>query len=280
MLECLEATFDFLRANRRVWFRSALLLFLPICVVASLILFSSMEMEKESMAKDVFFWFETFFDHADDYAIIIGVASYVATWAVLVQVHSLLLANEERSEGVEGMSLKELRPWFIRTAIRSWYLPFFFVLVVVLYGEVPFLGFLVTVMMVPLALLPALHLIEGLGFMDAISKAVSRGFPIWFKLAFNIILVSLLGLYVFVMLFLPTGIFAWLMETVSTTQLHELEKLFVIAIGFVFTVLAFFGLYVVQSMVMLVCAYHYGSLSEEKDASSLEREVADFENER
>ena len=273
MLECLEATFDFLRANRRVWFRSALLLFLPICVVASLMMFSSMD--KESMTKDVFFWFDTF-DHIDDYAMIFVVAWYVAIWAVLVQIHSLLLANEERPNGVEGMTLKELRPFLIRTAVRSWYLPLLFVLVAVLSGVASFLGFLIMVAMVPLALLPALHLIEGLNLVDGIGKALSRGFPIWFKLAFNIIVVSLLGLYVFVMLFLPTGILSWVMETVSTSQLHELEKLFVTAIGFVFTVLAFFGLCVVQSMVVLVCAYHYGSMSEEKDASSLEGEVANF----
>ena len=137
-----------------------------------------------------------------------------------------------------------------------------------------------TVVMVPLALLPALHLIERLDFMNAISKAILRGFPIWFKIFVNIVLVSLLGLYVFLMLFLPTGFFSWMLETVSTSQLHELERLFVIALGFAFTVLASFGLCVVFSMVVLVCAYLYGSMSEEIDASSLEGEVADFENER
>lgn len=277
MFECLEATFDFLRANRRVWFRSALLLFLPVCVVVSLMMFSSMK--KDSMGEDVFFWFENF-SQMDDYSMIILLAWYVAVCAVLVQIHSLLLANEERADGAEGMTLKELRPWFIRTAIRSWYLPLFFVLLVVLYGTEPILGFLMTVVMVPLALLPALHLIERLDFMNAISKAISRGFPIWFKIFINIVLVSLLGLYVFLMLFLPTGFFAWMLETVSTSQLHELERLFVIAMGFAFTVLASFGLCVVFSMVVLVCAFLYGSMSEEMDASSLEGEVADFENER
>lgn len=277
MFECLEATFDFLRANRRVWFRSALLLFLPICVVVSLMMFFSIE--KDSMGKDVFFWFENF-SQIDNYSMFIFLAWYVAVCAVMVQIHSLLSANEERAEGVEGMSLKELRPWFIRTAIRSWYLPLFFVLLVVLYATEPILGFLMTVVMVPLALLPALHLIERLDFMNAISKAILRGFPIWFKIFVNIVLVSLLGLYVFLMLFLPTGFFSWMLETVSTSQLHELERLFVIALGFAFTVLASFGLCVVFSMVVLVCAYLYGSMSEEIDASSLEGEVADFENER
>lgn len=273
MFECLEATFDFLRANRRVWFRSALLLFLPICVVVSLLMFSSME--KDSMGNDATFWFNIF-NHLEDYSMLILLAWYVALCAVLVQIHSLLLANEERPDGVEGMTLKELRPIFIRTAIRSWYLPLFFVLVMFLGGVASFLVIFLIVAMVPMALLPALHLIERLSLMDSIGKAFSRGFPIWFKLAFNIILVSLLGFYVFVMLFLPTGLLSWLMETISTSQLHELERLFVTAMGFVFTVLAFFGLCVVQSMVVLVSAYHYGSMSEEKDASSLEGEVANF----
>lgn len=273
MFECLEATFDFLRANRRVWFRSALLLFLPICVVVSLLMFSSME--KDSMGNKASFWFENF-DHIENYSTIILLAWYVAVFAVLVQIHSLLLANEERPDGAEGMTLKELRPILIRTAARSWYLPLFFVLAWFLSNEAPFSIIFIIVVMVPMALLPALHLIERLSLMNSIGKALTRGFPIWFKLAFNIILVSLLGFYVFVMLFLPTGLLSWLMETISTSQLHELEKLFVTAMGFVFTVLAFFGLCVVQSMVVLVCAYHYGSMSEEKDASSLEGEVANF----
>ena len=277
MLECLEATFDFLRANRRVWFRSALLLFLPICILGSLLMFSSLD--TEIMDRDISFWTGFFFNNFENNYVISIVMAFVANLMIFVQVYSLLLANEASADGVEGMSIKELRPWFIIAARRSWYLPFVFVALLLLI-LIPFLNIALVVCLVPLCLLPSLHIIGRLNIGEAAMKSISLGFPIWFKLAFNIILVSLLGLYVFLMLFLPTGILAWIMETISTTQLHDLEKLFVIAMGFVFTVLAFFGLYVVQSMVMLVCAYHYGSLSEEKDASSLEKEVADFENER
>lgn len=278
MTECLEATFDFLRANRRVWFRSALLLFLPLCVVNSFLLFSSYDMDRIGMNANPHFWMENFFDRTDNYSFSFMVMTYVVVWMVFVQVFSLLLANEESADGVEGMSLKELRPRFISTAKCSWYLPLVFVALLILL-MVPGLNILVAVCMVPLALLPALHIIERLNVANAASKALSLGFPIWFKLAFNIVLVSLLGLYVFVVLFLPTLFLQWMKESLSTSQLHELERLFVIATGFVFTILAFFGLYVVSSMVVLLCAFHYGSSSEEKDASSLEGEVADFGNE-
>ena len=276
MTECLEATFDFLRANRRVWFRSALLLFLPFCVVNSFLLFSSYEMD--TMDTIGMNWMDKFFDGTDNYSLLFMVMTYVVVWMVFVQVFSLLLANEESSGGVEGMSLKELKPRFVSTARRSWYLPLVFVALLMLM-MVPGLNIPVAVCMVPLALLPALHIVERLSVMKAASKALSLGFPIWFKLAFNIVLVSLLGFYVFVVLFLPTAFLKLMIESLSTSQLHELERLFVIAMGFVFTVLAFFGLYIVSSMVVLLCAFHYGSSSEEKDASSLEGEVADFGNE-
>lgn len=276
MTECLEATFDFLRANRRIWFRSVLLLFLPVCVVVSLLMFSSME--EDAMDGDVFFWFDYFFNHIDQYAFAIVVMLYVGVWMVDVQVYSLLLANEECADGVEGLSLRDLKPRFIQTALRSWYLPLFFVLVLAVLGSASFMALFIFVLMVPMALIPSLCLVERLGIVAAVAKAVSMGFSIWFKLAVNIVLVSLLGVYVFLVLFLPTGFFALLIETFSTSQLHELEKMFVVFMGFVFTVLALLGLFVVFSMVVLVCAYHYGSLSEEKDASSVEGEVADFLN--
>lgn len=276
MTECLEATFDFLRANRRVWFRSMALLFLPICVVVSLLMFSSLD--RDAVNKDVFFWFDYFFNNLDNYTYVFLFLMYLGVWMVFVQVHSLLLANEEYDEGVEGLSLMDLKPWFIRTAMRSWYLPLFFLLVAILLSSSSFLAILLMVLMVPMALLPSLCLIRKVSLVEAVTKSLSMGFPIWFKLAVNIALVSMLGAYVFLVLFLPTGFFTLMIETFSTSKLHELEKLFVIGMGFVFTVLALFGLFVVFSMVVLVCAYHYGSLSEEKDASSVEGEVADFGN--
>ena len=214
-------------------------------------------------------------DNSDNNAVILIVVLYVGIWVAFVQVFSLLLANEESVDGVEEMSLKELKPWFVKTAKRTWYLPLFFMGLAFL-SFVPVLGFVILVLMVPLALMPALHIVERLNIWEASTKALSMGFPIWFKMAFNIVLVSLLGLYVFFALFIPSAFLNMIIDTLSTSQLHELERLSVIALGFVFALLAILGWCIVQSMVVLLCAYHYGSSSEEKDASSLEGEVANF----
>ena len=102
-------------------------------------------------------------------------------------------------------------------------------------------------------------------------------FSVWFHLLINIVLMSLLGLYVFLFLWIPTTILSLVIETFSVKQISEWETLLVLGLGFVFTAVALFGILVVMSLVVLTCAFLYGSLSERVDAASVDNEVAHFE---
>ncbi|MBO4849304.1 MAG: hypothetical protein J5529_00220 [Prevotella sp.] len=278
MLECLEATMDFLRANRRVWWRTALLLFLPVALAMALTTFATIDDDR--INHNIFFWFENMVENLDRHATLLVVAIYVGVWMVITQVYALLLANEAEEKGVSRLTLIQMRPWLLRTAKHSWSIPIILFIMASMAVVVanPLLTILLAVLAVPMALLPSLWLMEGKRWLTALKKTVKMGFSTWFPLAFNIALVSLLGMYVFVFLWLPTGLLSLLQEIFSYRQVSELEEHFVYALGFVFTTAAFFGFHIVASMVVLVCAFEYGSVSEEEDATSLEEEVAHFED--
>ena len=277
MLECLEATMDFLRANRRVWWRTALLLFLPVALVMALITFATIDDDR--INHNIFFWFENMVENLDRHATLLVVAIYVGVWMVITQVYALLLANEAEEKGVSRLTLTQMRPWLLRTAKHSWSIPLilFIMAFIAAVGENPLLAILLAVLAVPLAMLPSLRLMEGKGWRKSLERTVKMGFSVWFPLAFNIALVSMLGLYVIVALWLPTGLLSMLQETFSYQRVSEFEQLFVYALGFVFTTAAFFGFHIVASMVVTVCAYEYGNVSERMDATSLEEEVSHFE---
>ena len=275
MFECVEATFDFLRANRRIWLRSALLLLLPICIVVALVFFSSLD--EDQMPKDLSFWFDYFFSRLEEHPAVLMIAAYVGITMVLVHVFSLVMANLDYEDGVGGCSLSDLKPYFIRTLKRSWYLPFTFVLAIIIVNIAPFLTLLVLVVLVPLALMPSYRLVERLGVVESMTVALKKGFSVWFHLLINIVLMSLLGLYVFLFLWIPTTILSLVIETFSVKQISEWETLLVLGLGFVFTAVALFGILVVMSLVVLTCAFLYGSLSERVDAASVDNEVAHFE---
>lgn len=272
MLECLEATMDFLRANRRAWWRTALLLFLPVALVMAIVVFITMDDDRSY--HNVFFWFENLVENFDRHAVLFSLAIYVGLWMVFTQVYALLLANEASADGANRLTLKQMRPWLWTMARRSWSMPLVLFFLLLLAN---FLTPLILVLYVPMGMLPSLRLMEEKGWRKSLERTVKMGFSVWFPLAFNIAFVSMLGLYVIVALWLPTGLLSLLQETFSYQRVSEFEELFIYALGYVFTTAAFFGFHIVASMVVTVCAYEYGSVSERMYATSLEGEVAHFE---
>ncbi len=277
MLECLEATMDFLRANRRVWWHTALLLFLPVALVMAIVVFSTMDDDRSH--HDLFFWFENLVENFDRHAVLFAVTIFAGVWMVFTQVYALLLANEASADGADKLTLKQMRPWLLKMVRRSWSMPMvlFFMMLVAFGFQSVGLALLIGIFSVPMAMFPSLRLMEGKGWKNSLERTVKMGFSVWFPLAFNIALVSMLGLYVIVALWLPTGLLSLLQETFSYQRVSEFEELFIYALGFVFTTAAFFGFHIVASMVVTVCAYEYGSVSERMYATSLEEEVSHFE---
>ena len=275
VLQCDEAAFDFIRANRRVWVKSALVLFLPICVALSLVAIPTTQTQINNAQN--YIW-ERFFEmeswHFDFFLIV----TCVGIWLAYVHVYTLLLAEFQREEGVKTAQLSSLIPYFLRSASRSWWLFAVPIALAFIMNIGVLFALLLPIILVPLSLLPSIFILEHESMPTAISKSFRLGFSSWFYLAFNIILTMMLALCMVWLLQVPSLVMDIFMDILPKNADYALGHLPFYIFWMIFSTFSCFGFCVVVSMLVLGCAFQYGSVSERVDDTSILHEIENFEN--
>ncbi len=272
--QCIEASFDFMRTNRRVWFRSAFTLLMPVSMVLGLSVLTlsvGEQLSGESILDRLFAW-------GSSYDLFFKLMVAVGVWMDFVLVYSLLEAYGEQGPALNEFTQRQMAPYYLRTARQSWWLAIFLAGVVwaVLSSDSFLLTFLAWLLLVPLALLPSVTLIERAGITTALMKSLRLGFSAWFQLFFTISLTLLFGFLITFVIALPSLVLGGWFSTLAygLPQNNGITLLY----AFGFTSLTYLGLFLMVSMVLMSCAYEYGTVSERIDDASLESEVTHFEN--
>ena len=270
---CVEATFDFIRYHGGVWLRLGAILLLPVCVLLSLHVFV---LDNEVFANDVswdsgLFWSDT--DRPLVYCSLLA----AGLWGSLTLVYTLVCARQE--EALTN-SLRPLVPYMRqvvwRTLVSALML---FVLLWVLFGlRSLVIAALTVILLVPVLLVPPSWILERTSRATAVSSALRLGFTSWFSLFFVVLIVSLVGFVIILVVDVP-----WIVAQTVFTELIPVDEriggglLFLKSTLFLFTVLAYFCCFMMVSLVLLSCVFHYGSVSEKVDDTSLEYDIDHFE---
>lgn len=273
--QCVETTFDFLRANSRIWLLTSMVLLLPPAMIVSLSVFFINESQFDSFLLT----FPWLFEWYDAYSVLFFAMLMVGGWMTYVHAYSLVMAYQQHGEAVNEYSPVMMIPFFLPVARRSWWLAFalFLLLAATYLGGVVMGGFLL-VFMVPLAVLPPAYLIEQQPLGTAFRRAMSLGFSSWFQIAFTIFLLLCFGLVLLTVTQLPMTGFKFITEIIAPDFFKNTDTLILQVISFGFASLFYWGVLMVMSIVLLGCAFQYGSVADRVEAASVEGEIENFES--
>lgn len=271
--QCLETTFDFMRVNRRVWFRSTFVLIGPLALLLALLLMLENQadpLEKLTGLDYVLSWFKL--DR-----LLLLVSFSVGLWVVLVNVFSLVQLYEEYDGKIDRLLVADMWPHWLRCAGRTWWIAALMTMLVVLPFYSGFSGLVLLAVSVPLVLVPSVRLIGHAGFVNTLTKSVKLGFSAWFSLAFTVLLSLVMAFVVCTVLTFPLSIWDVLSSTFSVDDSTP-WLLPTGLLNYLFSALAFFAFFALLSIVVLTTVYQYGNLAERVDAASVDRDISNFEN--
>lgn len=202
----------------------------------------------------------------------------VGTWMTFVHVYSLLEAYDEHGSALDAFTQRQMLPYYLRKAKVSWWLAILLagVSYFVLGSSNIWPSLLLLIVLVPLALLPSVVIIERLGVFSAFAKSLRLGFQAWFQLFFTIGLTLLFGFLMTLVIALPSLVMSGWFSSLAYGLSSNNGLTLLVAYGF--TSLVYLGLYLMVSMMLMSCAYEYGTVSERIDDASLESEIEHFED--
>ena len=270
--QCIEATFDFMRQNRRVWLLSAVTLLLPPSILLGL---SAFTVSSDGNTSDGFF-LDLLFKWQGAGTPFFFAVLFIGVWMAYVHAYALLTTYNERGGVLDGLSQRQLLPAFWHMALRSfWLAAVAFLVVAAVLLSANLLTLLLVVVMVPLSLLPSVFILERVGFSKAFRKSFRLGFRAFFQLVFTIGLMMLFGFFMTMVIDLPSSLFDLAFGALSNN-----DQPFSVVTGlfsYLFTVSLYFGFFIVISMTLMAAAYQYGTVSERIDDASLEGDIQHFE---
>ena len=272
--QCIEATFDFMRTNRRVWLRSAFTLLMPVSMLLGLSVFTLSADDLPSGG----YMLDWLFEWGPTYDLFFKVMVIVGVWMAFVHVYSLLEAYDKHGAALNEFTQRQMLPYYLRNAKYSWWLAIFLsgIAYFMLSSSSVFMSALGLVVLVPLALLPSIAIIERQGDIPAFVKSLRLGFHAWFQLLFTFALTLLFSFLLVSVVTLPSLMLSGWFSTLA----YGLERSdgITLILAFGSTALVYLSLFLMVSMILMSCAYQYGTVSERIDDASLESEIEHFED--
>lgn len=273
--EKINATFDFVKENWRVWLKFMVYSLLPLCLLQGMNIDSLINgLIKQGNSDDFLMGLLT-----------IGAFVLIGT-IVLITVNLVLLKEyQERPDGLKSVTFRGLWPvmWqeFFKVLAVGLVSTFVFLPVYVggsiIAGLLPLIGGIVAFSCaLPFALWPVVYVFEPTGYTESLGKAVKMGFNHWIKLAFMGTVMGLLVSQLQMIVTVPWGVLLF----VNNELFNDVGavKVLMDVLFHVFTVASCFAVYVACSFMVLSLAFHYGSVAAVKDDASLSVEIDDFEN--
>ena len=269
---CVEATFDFIRDHTKAWLRLGAVFLLPVCVLLSLNVFM---IDNEEFLTNTRWSLGLTSEHKIPW--LYGLLMVVGLWMALMLIGTLLLAEREEAH---TDNLRQLTPYMRRIFWSSMVSSMMLSILLWTFGlSVSWVwGIVAVILFVPMTLVPPVWMMENSSRATAITKALRLGFSSWFTLFFMIIMVALIGFIVVLVVNVPWIIFQTVItEIIPINEDGDSGLFFFRCAMFLFTVLAYFCCFMMTSLVLLSCVFHYGSVSEKIDDTSLESDIEHFE---
>lgn len=278
MGEKINATFDFVKENWRVWCRYLIYFLLPVCIIQGLGIDSLIDLTTQSN-----------YAHEDEMIWgLITVFLFMGVGIALMTTVNITIfkAYQERENRLEGITLRELWRALWRNGVRMLlvvlcyclvFMPLYLLLNIVLIF-IPLAGNLISfALSMPVMLVPIVYLYERpIGFITAIKRAFSLGFSQLIQLAF---LGIVMGLLVLIINSTPMIAFA-VVEVIKNEFFGDVTVVnsFFKLLSQVVAVASCMAVYMGISFYLLAIMFHYGSVTARRDDASLEEDINNFEN--
>ena len=269
--ECIEATFDFMRINRRIWLRSAITLMAGGCVLYSLMVGNNQTNVSLGTWGNVIYS-----DEMSDEVLILF--SFLGLWLAYIHCYSLLIAYMEQGSDLNTISQRQMLPYYLSVARRTWW---FVILLAALLALGSLLGGLIFVLvllfvMVPMAQLPSVYLFEQSGVIDSVKKSFRLGYSSWPQMTITLIVTAIVGMILTGVVQVPALLFNMLFSTMAFSVDQVPFASVVVPVLTVAPVC--FSLLVAVSMLFMGAAFQYGTVTERVDEASLDADIEYFEN--
>lgn len=283
-------TFEFIKENRRVWFKGNVYLLLPLCLLQSFctnIIFSEV--------LDVS-------DGVSDVAMIKVGVSYIflflfymlGTMVLSSFIYAMMKYYNESPKRLRDVTLKDLKPLIMKLGKRTFLMGLllvviisiiFFMMALFIYVSELIVFFfplflMGIAMIVPLSLVYPVYCFEdGQNVFSAVKRGVSLGMRSFWGILGFVIILSFLTNTLQSIFMIPWYIMALIKGVFGTSNsgVAFTDSAIYNFVLYLFGVLQGFGMYLSTSLMLVALGFQYGSIAEEVDGFSVEEDIEHFE---
>ena len=276
MSEKINATFDFVKENWRVWLRLSFYVLLPVSIIQG--------MGMNNIISSLFSNGATPYFGITVTMIFSLVGISLDTALVLV----LLKWYDTHDDGLESVSFRtiwpDLRKYFWKTLLAWIVAPFLFIpgmlVSTTLSLIIPVVFLLYIAAMLPILIIPPIYIYERLSYFKSVKKAFKMGYSRWGSLigivfSIWITIFALQGICT-IPWYVSLGLKAYLEG--GSPEWSYAWKVFVDLMAYVMTIVQCFTSYLGMAFVTFSTTYHYTSVATEIDAATIDSEIEDFAN--
>lgn len=292
--EKLNAAFDFIKENWKPLLKLTTYLILPLCLIQALSLNGLMggAMTMTTLANSAV--------ANSDLGMLAGFMTYYALYMLLYLIGTAMLSSlvytlirtyNEREGGLQGVTLRELKPLLLRNIGRMLLLMVVSTVLVALamipIGVLMYLSMytlaltipLLIAFSVPLALFAPIYLFEDITIMAALGKTFRLGFATWGGIFLISIIMGIIGSVLQGVTMVP-----WYVATVVKYffAMSDTESTATVSVGYSFLlyllgIIQAFGAYLSMIFALIGLAYQYGHASEVVDSVTVENDIDNFD---
>nr|AKF17187.1 membrane protein [uncultured bacterium Csd4] len=271
--QCMEATFDSVRENVASWLGLGAVLFLP----SALGLATMTTINRNGMYYEDDVWISSLFKVVDAYSPFSYLLLFLGLWGAHLLSYTLLKASQDGRLPGKRLQFAEARKYMRPMLVKTFVVSLFVALTYFLLSLHVLFWLLFLVVGVPLMLLTPIWIIEDDGFIDAFNKCFRLGYVSWFQMVVIFLFMMMLGFLMTFSVFLFWSLSTMFMESVMMEG-YSSYSFVAQVLMFISSLLLVYAFFLVLSMVLLSCVYHYGNVSEEQDDTSIESDIENFEN--
>lgn len=278
--EIINATFDFLKENKRLWFIGSTAILLPLCAL--------MLMMESNVVDDITYdlYYLTLLTHISSalvenaFAVVVATVAMQLTGAWLWTMQDLYANQPER-----------LRTLTVRQALTAW-LPKagkmllagiiivsinLFISILLQSGQL-FLTLIILLTVPPVLLIGPVICLEKVGVWDAFTKAFRLGYKEYFRLIGVLLCMTLIYIALQFSIYWVSVLVSLLFSTLfGSLSINHLPFWGAVIIQFLVLLMWYVSL-MASSFLLLSMGYYYGDLAQKVDDASLENDIENFEN--
>ena len=265
--QSIEAAFDFLRQNRKVWFRGTLIYLLPYAMVIALLWLPNAR--AESIDTTFSMVFEAF-GHSRSLA-------FLLPGFFLSALFTVSLLRRGREEHLSGLTWRQLALLWLPSFVRTLRSAVFLLLAVWVVVLVPFpLQTFLYVVLIPLWFVLPSHTLADNNLLSAVRLSVKHGFRSWFGLLIMLFFMAFVSFMLSFAVQLPVALFFSLSGLVARMSEAFVQE-YLDVVRYVILALVSYTVFVGASFVTLGLCYLSGSAGADYEDENLDGEIDRFE---